>query len=632
MRMAIFFCALTQFFLPSLGFLGDQASGLVIYRFGGEALAPPPEADSEGVEFIQLSWTDLDPSLGGDAFEVDIDAAAIRALKRDPNFNIAPGIEEKGGSHVRPQTNGQVWDGDPSTFWVADRYLCAEFEERNYFLTCVDEFGTPGTANIHLGTLHLIDRIRVISGLTNPSKTVRSVRVHMSEEQTSQAVYQHPRPYLPSIIEVRDNREQVFDIPIPPHDKVAFVQVTIGEHNEDWDIHEIEIYARGFVEQSTFVSNILDFGQPMAWGDLRWGGRRDPKAKVLIQTRAGHDDDADLFWRFTGRGDEKIPVSRAQYDDLKVGEKAGTGYDQDNWSFWSAPYAFGDSSGAPVVSVSPRRYFQLRVDFLPQDQDGGQLDYLELRASPPVAANLVGEVWPIEAAVGQVQDFTYALRPTIRAGDGGFDRLELVTSSVLGSVSGVRIGDGAVPHEVAVAEPHRVVVGFPRLEPRDSGALVEVDFEAQVLRYGSTFAGRVWDSARPLEVPQGVNAGDATAEYEGNRVSVATAAAERDFLQVRVAPALFTPNGDGRNDGVRIGYDILEITGRAQVSVAVWDVSGRRVRRVYVGLDGIGEYERQWDGRDEGGHVVPPGIYLYRIEVAADRTQVEKTGLLYAAY
>ena len=165
-----------------------------------------------------------------------------------------------------------------------------------------------------------------------------------------------------------------------------------------------------------------------------------------------------------------------------------------------------------------------------------------------------------------------------------------------------------------------------------SGALVKIEFEAQVLRYGATFDVRVSDSDRPLEVPQGVNAGDATAEYEGNRVSVATAAQEQDLLQVQVAPAVFTPNGDGFNDGVEIGYDILEITGSARVCVEVLDLSGRPVRQVYGGADGIGEYERVWYGRDDAGVLVPPGIYLYRILVDADKEKIEKVGLLHITY
>ena len=611
-------------------FAAGPASGLVIYRLGGEALNPPPEVDHAGVEFIQLSWTDLDPSLGGETVELDIDATAIRALKRDPTFNIAPGIEEKGGSHVRPNVNGQVWDGDESTVWLADRYLCAEFEA--YSLICIDDFGTPGTANIFLGGRYLIDRIRVKSGLDDPGKIVGSLRVFMSPLLPTMRITFNPPPFAPWIVEVRDNREQILDIPIPPHEQVEFVQVTVGEHNEDWEVNEIEIYAKGFVEQATYISNILDFGQPMAWGDLRWAGRQAPKARVLIQSRSGQDDDPNLFWRFTGRGDEKVPVSRTAYAKLARGEKAGIGYDQANWTFWSAPYAFADSSGTPIASLSPRRYLQFKVDFLPQDEDGGQVDFLEVRASPPVATRLVGEVWPVEVAVGRPQQFTYAVRPTLSTGDKGFDRLAITTSSIVEGVAAVRIGDEPVSYAVEVAEPHQVVVGFPRLTVEDSGALVEVVFQAQVLRYGSTFAAQVWDSAQPLEVPQSVQEGDASPAYEGNRVWVATTAREQAVLQVRGASAILTPNGDGRNDTVGLGYDLLELTGRASVGVAVWDLSGRLVRQVYVGLDGVGAYERVWDGRDASGRLVPPGLYLYRVSVEADHQTVEAAKPLHVAY
>jgi len=630
--MAPFFRTLIWLFCFWVGFLADEASGLVIYRFGGEMLDPPPEAASEEAEFIQLSWTDLDPSLDGETVELDIDAAAIRALKRDPTFNIAPGIEEKGGSHVRKQTNGQVWDGDITTFWLAERYLCSEFEERNYFLSCTDDFGTPGTANLNLGVLHLIDRIRIISGLTDPSRIAQTFRIHLNEEQPSQAAYQHPRPYSPWIVEVRDNREQILDIPIPPHDRASFVQVTIGEHNEDWEVNEIEVYAKGFVEQSTYISNILDFGQPMAWGNLRWAGRQDPKARVLIQSRSGQDDDPNLFWRFTGRGDEKISVSRTDYAKLAIGEKAGIGYDQANWTFWSAPYAFADSSGTPIVSLSPRRYLQLKVDFLPQDNDGGQVDFLEVLASPPVATRLVGEIWPVEVKVGQPQQFTYVVRPTIGADNGGFDRLEVVTTARLGSVTQVHIGDEPVSYAVEAAELHRMVVSFPRLTAQDSGALVEVVFEAAVLRYGSTFSMRVWDSAQPLEVPQSVQGGDASPVYEGNRVWVATKAEHQSVLQIDRQPVVLTPNGDGRNDVVGLGYRLVELTGPSWVVVAVWDLSGRRVHQVYEGWDGVGAYERMWDGRDGSGRRVPPGLYLYRISVEADHQTVAAVKPLQVVY
>ena len=131
---------------------------------------------------------------------------------------------------------------------------------------------------------------------------------------------------------------------------------------------------------------------------------------------------------------------------------------------------------------------------------------------------------------------------------------------------------------------------------------------------------------------QGVQGGDASPVYEGNRVWVATTAREQAVLQVRAPSAILTPNGDGRNDTVGLGYDLLELTGAASVEVAVWDLSGRLVRQVYAGRDDVGTYERMWDGRDELGRLVPPGLYLYRVSVEADHQTVQQAGLLHVVY
>jgi hypothetical protein len=261
------------------------------------------------------------------------------------------------------------------------------------------------------------------------------------------------------------------------------------------------------------------------------------------------------------------------------------------------------------------------------------VDYLEFRASEPLVTDLVGEVWPVDVRVGEITDFTYFLRPRFSASDAGFDRLQIQSLALLGEVREVRVADVVVPHTVLVSEPHSLLLSLPRVETQDSGALVEVDFTAQVLRYGSRFDGRVSDSSLPLEVPQSVNSGDATGEYEGNTVSVATSVADGgELLQVRVDAPVLTPNGDGVNESVALAYEIFEITGTATVRVEVFDLSARRVRLVHEARDGIGAYVRFWDGQNEDGQLMPPGIYPYSISIDADREQVRKVGLLYVAY
>lgn len=70
------------------------------------------------------------------------------------------------------------------------------------------------------------------------------------------------------------------------------------------------------------------------------------------------------------------------------------------------------------------------------------------------------------------------------------------------------------------------------------------------------------------------------------------------------------PNPFSRGLTLRFG---LDDSGR--VSLDVYDLSGRLVRRLSVRRSvGAGEHEIAWDGRDDRGHELPSGIYVYRLE------------------
>lgn len=52
----------------------------------------------------------------------------------------------------------------------------------------------------------------------------------------------------------------------------------------------------------------------------------------------------------------------------------------------------------------------------------------------------------------------------------------------------------------------------------------------------------------------------------------------------------------------------------APVSVGIYDVGGRLVRALRSGSFAAGRHEVSWNGRDDAGRSLPPGVYLYRIE------------------
>ena len=62
----------------------------------------------------------------------------------------------------------------------------------------------------------------------------------------------------------------------------------------------------------------------------------------------------------------------------------------------------------------------------------------------------------------------------------------------------------------------------------------------------------------------------------------------------------------------------LSLARSAHVELEVLDVSGRRVRRVISGWVEPGERRLAWDGRDDGGALLPAGVYLGRLRAGTD--------------
>jgi 3-phytase len=65
----------------------------------------------------------------------------------------------------------------------------------------------------------------------------------------------------------------------------------------------------------------------------------------------------------------------------------------------------------------------------------------------------------------------------------------------------------------------------------------------------------------------------------------------------------------------------------AQIKLIIMNLLGQTVRTLIQGQTPAGEYRVRWNGYDDGGHPVPSGTYLYRIE-NGDRIQTKKLVLV----
>ena len=101
---------------------------------------------------------------------------------------------------------------------------------------------------------------------------------------------------------------------------------------------------------------------------------------------------------------------------------------------------------------------------------------------------------------------------------------------------------------------------------------------------------------------------------------------------LRVTHPTFTPNGDGLNDTAQIDFDLLLVTDSVDAALEIYALSGQRVRRIVPSVQRAGPVRIEWDGRDEQGLLLPPGLYVYRLHIDGDASTQTRTGLLGLAY
>ena len=456
-----------------------------------------------------------------------------------------------------------------------------------------------------------------------------------------------PDPQLTLIRRERENFDVVVDIRFPtrPLQWIAFRPV---DPIANWEMAEFQVFGEGFVPRAVYTTAVLDFGEPMAWGRIRWRGQADPEARIILRTRSGSDSDPERYWIpgvIPGVDDE---LTRQEYDRADIGSRYTT--PDENWSFWSAPYAWEDGlrdttaspeswlDGTPIRSPGPARFLQLQMVFESPLRQAVRLQDLEIQFDRPSAARVVAEIWPLDVARTEAATFTYSVLPTLEDGQG-FDRLEVFTLTRIDTIRAVRV-DGAPIDFTGAAEiaDDRFVVSLPPLrDARDSFKLIEVDFDSDVVRYGTRFDGWIFDSEGG-GVRQQVTEGDATAEYPGNALGVRTSdLGDSPLASVQAWPNPFSPNGDGINDVAFLQFRVHELSEPRRLTVDIHDLAGRRVRRleeleVLRGLSGGSIPTPEWDGRDDAGRVVAPGLYLYRIHLDTDASTRVRSGAVAVAY
>jgi len=382
----------------------------------------------------------------------------------------------------------------------------------------------------------------------------------------------------------------------------------------------------------------------------------DAGARIAVEVRSGRDSDPDVYHEFTDTGGERV-VSRERYEkDLKKpdqtlggvtqegkpGLRASVGYDTENWTYWSFPIV---QSGMQAP-LQRGRYLQVRVALESRAfADFVRLDSVWVELSPPLAGQVKGEVARLDApqppagfarvGLGEPTDFSCDLKAEFSGADQqGFDAVRIRTNS---RPVFRRLELGEPLQEVAPArvaeEEAALVVVLPRRITRTANAPLRVVFGAEVFVFASTFEAEVFatDSG---DFPQQVEAGDASPAVGTNSLRVLGLAGQEGQIieDLRLSAPAFTPNGDGINDRLEIAYTLFRLPAPLPVFLEFYSLDGARRARVEAGAQAAGPQRVSWDGRDNAGQLLPPGIYLLEIAIHSEQERfrrVQPVGIAY---
>ena len=599
---------------------------------------------------------------------IDYGNNGIRPVWIDPAENLSLSLEERKGhlnssvsaSYTREEAKQiQVMiDGDPETALLKRVELSPRLMGLN--------IGYVKNLVVNLGAELPINRIRFYPRLGFEDNYLQWYEIGVADDSApfvsvpgerrpgkrwyrdiSKTLTATNDPGLDILERNTENLEVDVDLRFPTRD-LHWIAIRSVNAERDWEIAEFEIYGEGFVTRTSYTSPILDFGKPVAWSKIRWEGEKPEGTQVILRTRTGNSPEPYLFWRVGSTGDFE-QVSRSEYRSAFTAGLFGQvrqDYDRKNSSPWSPPYDFSDgmrefaqpseswADGTVLQSPSPTRYLQFQVLFRANREVAPEINEISLLfAEEPAAQEVVGEIWPTVTESFEAETFTYVVLPQLMTGDKGFDRLEIFTQTQVMGVRSLLIdGEEVLDEYPPQILQDRVVFSFdPLRAPADKVKRIEVVFEAKVLQFGTEFTGWVYDSTEP-ELKQQIKPGNATYRFGGDILAVRTPMGGELIGRVQLSTDIFSPNGDGVNDQVKIRYDIRNVQDLTQVQVRIYDLSGALVRQIGNTATYSGTLEFSWDGRDGAAQLVNPGIFMYQVDLQTDGGRKSKTGVVAVAY
>jgi hypothetical protein len=439
---------------------------------------------------------------------------------------------------------------------------------------------------IDLQAVRVIKRVIVYTFAQNPNLRPRALSVAVGVDSTA----------LETVWEVFENDSLRPRADFNPT-TARYVKVTIGRISPGFAtiISEIEVYGEGFLPQGTYVSGVKDIGKRVNFSKFQFEGNLPQGTSAAFSFRSGPSPIVDSAWG--------------------------------NWS------TYNQVNNSHFVVDEPRQYLQYRVQLNTSNLLTPSINKIRINYdSLNVASITNSSISPQVAPVLKENDFSLRINLGFEPNDRGVDTIIITTPSPI-KLSAVLLNGSPASYLSRVTANEAILVFGQTIR---SSSVVDIQFATTPFLGISPF--RVFVSSKDVEDnPQKVDT-DRINNVEGWSI-ITEGVPERLIISAEASPNPFSPNGDGINDQTEISFFLgnvaepTNIVGQQirNLRIKIYDLTGKLIKNVLEVKSGAYAYIStnaiSWDGKDENGKVVRPGVYIYQITIESDNggEQVSKT-------
>jgi len=471
------------------------------------------------------------------------------------------------------------------------------------------------TQYVDLGRIYRVNRMTLYTGGGNVAdferKSLRgyAVEISLDEFRWEEVGVIHEIGEL----NIDEGGHDNYSVNFPP-EWARYVRYNVTETRIEMpNVGEIMMFGLGYALEGKYESPWFDLDSPdmvKNFDMVEWDGDILDGTKLTIQTQ-------------TKNGVDGLP------------------------SPWSAPSI---SKSYTFDSPEPATHFRYRINLETQDPFRTPI-FKKLKVTYSNVGQPVtyadGYVMPNRVAMGADSTYTYFLGYTLDAGQNinqlvlsvpGYTTLNSIYCSDLSAE--IDIDEG---NTYSTIDSLYVTFANPVTDTNVSGAdTLYISFDTKLLGNSHTFNAFLYnstmnDGAGPLMVWENKELGSDTVIVSSLLKSILT--------NVKAMPKVFTPNNDGKNDFTVIEFTLAKVetnvmikmfnTSGSLVATVTDEVLGNRAYSVEKSASNIGEAKTlpgYWDGKDEDGDLVPPGIYIYQVIADTDDGDVIEGGTVVVAY